>query len=762
MHTEPLVLQDVGMHAINNASAGGLLVEASSFKLGDSRLRPESTTETDIVGNLKFNGRVSLVETLDKNTTEFIVEVHRSMVAEDTEVNELCLYLEDGLLLGRSVFTEPVTLYANESVRFICLLHTNRCDLTTINVSVNDVHSLPSTPHVHKLPNPASSEVNAVLVLNGVRNVDGSDSPVVAMRQRAGSSQWAFTDHTRVFQGKPSAINATGVTIAGQAFELNEIAILHIVSGGGVGTSRRVKFTGTRFEELDGESIVFDNNTHVALWRNERSVTFADLNCFPPTEGIPKDWVLTRGPEGEPIWAPPRDVRPVSNLLWRAPSKLRIDILNYTGDGSSARYALASSELESVNYLQPVVGGVSQHKTAFDISGNEVEFAENLPASTPLELRMYSREPSTGTRLNIAIDQFTGDGTTQKFTLSQPVDSASYIKVFVRGVYQNATTFVYDTSDNSVSLVAPVPSGMAVEIRSYRNMQSEGYSTDILSFVTTVRDTAHFIELPFVPQSAEYLEIKVSGSHLHFSQYAVIDNKVILKGPIRRGLEVEVTLYNNIRTLGSNSSDLPGVVVDAVLTGHSLQLIRHNARPVKLPIPAVSLHSGPGIKISGTHPQYRIESTIAEQQRDSKANFKISDYRTLKDATEIMFTHRVEVTRDMFISVTADFSAILGPGFHSIQESEHVEFVVGFRTSSSTEADYGRGLPGTGFAGFSTLGSTVYSNASSTQVYEVIAANHKSGYIDVVTKMRVKNANVGNYGSKLSINTNITGNAKVS
>ena len=51
MHTEPLVLQDVGMHAINNASAGGLLVEASSFKLGDSRLRPESTTETDIVGN---------------------------------------------------------------------------------------------------------------------------------------------------------------------------------------------------------------------------------------------------------------------------------------------------------------------------------------------------------------------------------------------------------------------------------------------------------------------------------------------------------------------------------------------------------------------------------------------------------------------------------------------------------------------------------------------------------------------------------------
>lgn len=762
MITEPLVLSDAGMHAINNASASGLLVEAVSFKLGNSRLRPDSQTEIDIVGELKFNGLVSYVETLDSNTTEFTLEVHRSMVAEDTVVNELAVYLRDGIMLGRAVFTEPVTLLANESTRFVCLLYTTRCDLSVINVSVNDIASVPSCPNVYNLGSPAVSEVNAVLVLNGVRNLDGSDSPVIAMRQRAGSNQWAFTDHTRVFQGKPSEISSTGMTIPGFVFEKDEIAIAHIVSGGGVGMSRRMKFTGTRFEELDGQAIVFDSNTNVAVWRSGRLVTLGDMECYPPMTDIPRDWVLTRGQADEPVWAPVRTPAPTKNLLYRAPTKLRIDLLNFTGTGSDSRYPLIETELENVNYLQPVIGGVTQHKSAFDINGNEVEFAGSLPAAANLELRMFTREPSSGTRMVIKVDQFTGDGQTQKFKISQPVASSNYVKVHIRGVYQNATTFTYDDSDQTINLVSPVPAGMAIEIRSFQDVPSEGYSTDIRSYLFTARDTTNFIELPFVPQAAEYIEVKVSGAHLHFGQYAVIDNKVILKGPIRRGLETEVTLYDNIRTTGSNTSDLPGVVTDAVLTGHSLQLLRHNAPPVRMPIPAVALQAGPGIKISGTHPQYFIESTISEQMIDDKANFKVSDYRTLEDASEIMFTHRVDVTRDMFLSVTADFSVVLGPGFHSPQEMEHVEFVVGFRTSQSAEAEYGRGLPGSGMSGFSNLGTTVYSNASVTQVYEVIADNHKAGYIDVVTKMRVKNANIGNYGSRLTLNTNITGNAKMS
>lgn len=770
MLTDPLILSDVGLHAINNASAGGVLVDATTFKIGDSRLNPTSTTVEDIVGVQLFQGNIHHVEVLNRQTARFIFEVSKHAVVKDTVVSEICIYLSTGILLGRAVFKEPITLIAGETTRFNCLLVTSRCDLTQINVTVGDHSGLASTPFIHQLQSPAESTVNAVTVLNGMRNIDGSDTPVVAMRYSGGAFQWAFTDHTRIFNGKPSSATPTNLTVPGIELEDNELCIVHVVSGGGVGRTRRYSYTGGKLVEADNQPLAGLNaNSTVSVWKRIfTSGGGANGACqYPPAlTNIPRDWVLTRGVGDCPTWAPPKQGGIGSTLLWTPPSRLSFDVVTYTGTGDTARYPLMDLELDNVNYVQPVLGGVTQHRGTFDMSGNEIEFTENLDLGLAIELRMMSRVATNGSRLVMSITHAVGDSNTQTFKLGQKVENANYVKVYVRGILQSVTTYTYDAATQSISMVAPVVSGMAIELRAFAFVDAEGFSTQVGTHTFTTNDDTHFIELPFYPQSADYIEISQSGAHVHSNLYTLIGNKVILSGPIRRNLEIEVTHYDNQLSLGSSTNNLRGVVIDAVLSGRSLKLLRHGAPPVSLPIPGVSLESGPGIRISGNHPFYRIESTISEQLTDMGANFKVSDHRTLNDTTEIMYTHRVQLSRDIIITVHADFSAVLGPGFQSTEGNELAEYVVGFRSSKSKEADYGLQLPGTGKCGFNSLSGglndSAYANASLTQVYEVIADNHKAGYIDIVVKLRVKNANIGQYGSVLTLNTNVIGSAKVS
>jgi hypothetical protein len=118
----------------------------------------------------------------------------------------------------------------------------------------------------------------------------------------------------------------------------------------------------------------------------------------------------------------------------------------------------------------------------------------------------------------------------------------------------------------------------------------------------------------------------------------------------------------------------------------------------------------------------------------------------------------------MLLTVTCDFSAILGPGFVSLDGTEMIDFVVGYRTPTSREPDFGRRVIGSGSTGFN--GNTgesgrTFGSASMTRSYEIVADNHPSKTLSVICKMRVANANIGKYASFLSVNVNISGRAKV-
>lgn len=767
MASEVLILSDVGLQAINNASAGGQLVDATAYKIGDSAATPTKHDMVDILGTMMFTGAIHHVEVLNKNTCRFVFELPAYMITKDTEIKEIGIYLSNGSLLGRCVFAEPMMLIGNEAHRFNCLLVTNRCDLSTINVAIGDYSSIPSTPFLWQLQNPGASQFNAVTVLDGQQNSDGSTTPILAMRYGAGGFQWAFADHNRVFFGKPKAATATTITIDGLGLEENESVIGHIVTGNGAGKTRRYRYASNKLTEVDGKPVTgLDAQSTIAIWRRIAGVGAAGGQCsFPPSmEGVGSDWVLQRGFGKCPVWGPQKSGNGATATLYRQPSKLTMNTINYTGNGTDSRFPVGA-ELEDVNYIHPALGGVQQHRSAFDLSGNELEFVEAIDTGIPIELRTFNRVASNGARCLIAVDFAVGDGVTTRFKISQKVENANYIKAYVRATRQMLTTYTYDPETQEVTFVQAIGAGIDVELRSFRMEEMEGYSTTISSTVHTTNADTYFIELPFTPQSVEYVEVSQSGAHVHGNLYSLIENKLIFSGPIRKGIEVEVIIYDNQISHGSPNTNLAGVVVDAVLTGRSLKLLRHGKKPITLPIPGVSLNAGAGINITGQHPFYTIESTVSEQLEDPGANFKYDDYRTTKDTSEILFTQRINLTSDVQIAVHADFSAVLGPGFQTQEGLEVMEYVIGFRTSKSKEPEYGRQITGTNVAGFSSLSGDkverAFSNASMTQVYDVIVDNHAAGYIDVVVKMRVQNSNVSLYGSLLTLNINIIGTPKI-
>ena len=761
-------ITDLGLQAANNAKAGGVLINVVHFKIGDSSERTRDT-DFDLNGDTLHQGTIHLIEVLDTHTARFTFEIPEHAVPEDgMHIREIGLYMADSILFGRCVFEEPYFLYPGRSARIHALLVTARIDPSVINVTVGDLSSVPSAAGVYRLPSPETSSFNVLSVLDAIDNIDGTTSPGFALKFGAGSMQWAFSSYDRIFSGSPnigatpSRFQQTGLTSA-LSFRNGEVVIVYVVAGPARGETRKFTYVAgsNSFEEKDGEPIPnFDQRSTVVVWRRIAGSGLGSVDYPPAMVGVPNDWVLTRGVGNLPVWAPPKNTGKNLNTLYVSPGKLRISTLNDVGSGRDSRFSLGGVVLKDVNHCMTAIGGVTQHKSAYDIAGSEIEFAGDVPPHAGIDMRLITKEPGNGSFTEIVSDEFVGDGMKRRFKLSRPIEGSEYVFGYIRGLLQSTTAYTYDAAAQEIVFVSAPSSGLDIEFSSIIMRKDEGYSTDILSTSTiTVGDTL-FVELPVEPQSKEHTFVSVSGTHIHRKLYTVVDNKIILSSPARGGLEVETIVFHNIRSEGTPQTNLRGIVTDAVLTSKALKLLRHDTHPVILPIPTIDLVSGKGIRVTGQHPTYKIESTIA-QEFNANTNFKFSTLRRQDDSEEIIYTYRLQLVSDIMLQVSVDFATVLGPGFISPEGMEIMQYVIGFRTTSSKEPEYGRDIKGTGEAGFSSLSGInnerAFSNASLTQVFDVIKDNIPAGYIDVVARMRVRNANISKYGSKLNMNFNVIG-----
>ena len=754
---DKLVLLDVGEQALANADAGGLLIAPVAFRLGDSAASPNSFDATDIRGNFLAGGQINYVEVLSPRVCRFVMDVDTRSLTGPVVAREVVVQLEGNIALARCVFQNPYTIQPNESVRFSALLATSRADLSVLNVTVGTHESVPSTPFVHRLPSPVESKHNAVTVLNGIRNPDGSNSPVVALRYGSGAMQWAFTDHTSVYRAVPQSATANAFRIANAgAFVDEEQVIVHAVAGNGAGFTRRFRYNDANDEFVcaDDTSIPALATSTIAIWKSTRGAGSSSNSAIPPTQNIPSDWTLTPGSDGGMAWAPPKAAARIINTLYTAPSRLDVAALQFIGDGSEFRYSTGALLAENENFIYPAVGTVSQHRTSFTLNASELEFSDVIPAGVPIDLRVFTKSPSTGTRMEITTKNYTGDGQTVDFDLGVEPETNAHVFMFVESMLQPTTG--YSLSGNMLTATAPAPSGARIEFRTISYVSDTAYSTRIISRLYGVDKETTFLKLPTKPQSKDQVFVSESGAHVHAENYEVVDDYVVFTGPLATEIEVEVLVFENVLAEGTENTNMKGIVVDGYTTANDMVFLRHGASPLKLPIPKPIFVPGKGMKITGQWPQFIFERLDEEQE--SKIQ-RMSSQKTEPNSTNAQTVQRVSFTKPTLLLVICDFSSKLGQGFTTVEGREKLEFVIGVRSSLSKEPEFGRRMPGTGETGFSRLAQTqmdiAYANASLTQIFELDPDTQPEEFIDLVAKVRIVNANTASFETTLSINLNI-------
>jgi hypothetical protein len=767
--TDKLVLLDAGEQALNNASAGGILIKPASFRMGDSDMYAASTQHTDIVGNFICGGTIHHVETLSARVCRFVLTIDTRLLTERKEVKEVVVFFEGSIAFGRAVFDQPYFLEPNEPVRLSVILATSRADLTTINVGVGEHEAIPSTAFLYRLPSPAGTDFNAITVLNGKRNPDGTSSPVIATRYGAGSFQWGFTDHNRVFNGKPTSATSTTFKISSSlAWAADEQVIVHVVAGSGEGQTRRYRWNAgaQEFRDPDAQALPNLANATIAIWKLITSSTGTgsggpggDGNLtIPPTTEIPQDWVLTPGSDGTLVWQPPKAASRIISTLYTGPSKLDVHALNFMGTGDLARYSTGELVPENANYIYPAVGLTTQHRSAFQLSASELEFAENIPSSVPIDLRVFTKSPSTGTRAVFTTLEFTGDSQTVEYDLGQAVESASHVFCFVQSTLQPITTYSIDQTTNKLRMIGPVEAGLDIEFKLLSYIQETGYSTRVVTKTYSVQGETYYLKLPTSPQSIEQVFVSQSGAHIHQKNFTLIDDALVFTATLEPDVEVEVMVFENIQSQGSEQTGLNGIVIDGYVSHKNLTLLRHGAPPVELPIPAPKIAVGDGLTIDNSTGTAMI--SLNEDAFPSLRNFRSWSVEQSAKVASVAATQTVTLTPShaSIYQVVADFSAKLGPGYQSAEGTENIEFVIGIRSAQSKEPDFGRQIRGTGTAGVisnNAKGNTAFSNASMTQLFKIDPANHTAETIDIVAKMRVNNANTAQFGVLLSINLSI-------
>src|SRR6056300_802210 len=143
----------------------------------------------------------------------------------------------------------------------------------------------------------------------------------------------------------------------------------------------------------------------------------------------------------------------------------------FTGDGIAYAFTLANPPNSAEALMVAINGVVQTPGEAYVVAGNELIFIDNTSTAYPVELgamvdvRHLSAPSVPATR----VDTFTGDGSTQTFTLSvAPLDKYGVI-VFVDNIYQDPEVFT--TSGKNLTFPDGAPgNGSRINIINYSSI----------------------------------------------------------------------------------------------------------------------------------------------------------------------------------------------------------------------------------------------------------------------------------------------------
>ena len=143
---------------------------------------------------------------------------------------------------------------------------------------------------------------------------------------------------------------------------------------------------------------------------------------------------------------------------------------SFVASGSQDTFTLSTTPINE-NYTLVTINGIVQHKNAYSVSSANLVLSESPAANSEIDVVSYTRLGAGLFNLSIVLDTFSGDGTTNTFSLSTSPVNENYTSVVIDGVAQLKTS--YNVSGSDLIFAESPDSGANIDVTIYTSAATE-------------------------------------------------------------------------------------------------------------------------------------------------------------------------------------------------------------------------------------------------------------------------------------------------
>jgi hypothetical protein len=143
---------------------------------------------------------------------------------------------------------------------------------------------------------------------------------------------------------------------------------------------------------------------------------------------------------------------------------------SFVASGSQDTFTLSTEPIDE-NYTLVTINGIVQHKNAYSVSSANLVLSESPVANSEIDVVSYTRLGAGLFNLSILLDTFSGDGTTNTFSLSTSPVNENYTSVVIDGVAQLKTS--YNVSGSDLIFAESPDSGANIDVTIYTSVATE-------------------------------------------------------------------------------------------------------------------------------------------------------------------------------------------------------------------------------------------------------------------------------------------------
>ena len=229
----------------------------------------------------------------------------------------------------------------------------------------------------------------------------------------------------------------------------------------------------------------------------------------------------------------------------------------YTANGSTTTFNTTTA-IVSENNVQVYIDGVYQSKDNYTTSGSTVTFSTAPPNTASVELIHVVAVSGV-----IAIDSFTGNGSTTAYVLSMSITNEVATQVYIDGVYQSKNN--YATSGSTLTFSTAPPNGAAIEVVHIKAVNPSSLNKNV--FTGDGSTTGFTLSQSIDDENKTFVFIQ--GVYQEKSVYSINGTTITFSTAPQNGYSVEVMAFDSV-TIEKNSVTIDNFNGDGSTTGFAL------------------------------------------------------------------------------------------------------------------------------------------------------------------------------------------------